>query len=171
MGGVQRIYNLLQDGVTKLAVDAGFDGEPATGVLDGTRSLCWRRRHSWKTETIEIINGVGTPEFFCTNLCVYMPALPGFGREPDDCFDGFTVEYYRIGQGIIGALTCQSTRLVRRVIRDIERKRCWFDYYDTPEDCLNRLERGETNSGLARGTAIVARIDWLRSLIGRKPVE
>lgn len=136
----------------------------------------WLRDGLWRRDAVDILYQPRNVRYVRPRLGVYLLVKGWPDKEIE--FDGTAVG------AVLDNLQAMRTsfpstimrvlfpkRFTRKLIQDTERALAWFDSYDTPQKCLDKLERGDTNcvapSG-PRGEAVRAH---LLELIGRDTRE
>lgn len=145
----------------------GFDATPVVETLDRFKILYWVRRKNWKSDAVKVYSYKSSADSLSVALEVYLPI------QDDEVGLGTTSVGTVLHSVDIGAvinrgkpyyyprffdrfLVSRADSYARKLARDVEKSIRWFEDYSDPQECLRKLEAGETNWGDNRGKAYLA---------------
>lgn len=143
---------------------SGFDRTPIAESVDRFRILYWVRRKRWKTDAVKVYHSTSLPDSLSVGLEVYLPlqdsdvtiGTTSIGIVLDGVDIGAVIRRgkpYYFPRLFDRFLVIRANSYARRVARDVMKAIRWFERYSDPQECLERLEAGETNWGENRGSA------------------
>jgi hypothetical protein len=130
----------------------GFEETPLFEVLDKLRKFHWPRREEWKVDAVELWYRKTMPDALSVSLRIYLPGervrMTG-ETELGLLFDGIELDALtrRSRPYYVKGLLVTPDRLASRIAKDVERGLHWFEAFQSPGECRQRLEAGKTMWG------------------------
>lgn len=164
---------------TASLVAQGFQPVPCPSTEDD-HWLRWDRDRGWKRDSFLISYAQGDPDELCSHVRVQLP-LAG-DEEGEWLLDGTTVAFvvgrhksvnrYRFPGALARTLGRNDRWYARRVAGDATDALHWFDHYDSPPKCIERVLGGLTNHGVCiTGPSAQRALAYLRAVQGGASVE
>jgi len=163
------VFNNLIEEITKVLNTYGF--EKINHPIKTEKGIwqIWERNLIWKVDSIRIIYHKDLIEiyptlgiFFDLNNTGQRIGLDG--RSVSYCIDRNRTTYLIPNKGVFGLFKdIRAKGFISSVTNDIEKSLKWYELYDEPHKCLDRMVAGKTNIG--RGVSYKKALEHLNNEI------